>query len=86
MQISTQILGMISSSSFNAKGGWVHLVSSAIALTPSLHLIRYATSSTSNPIHFFQLVSSLSTSAFLAFAAHSLRASMPSLDRYHHPF
>ena len=34
------------------EGGRMHVISSVIALTPSLHLVRFAASSTSNPILF----------------------------------
>ena len=39
-----------------SKGGWMHLIPSAIALTPSLHLTRSVASSTLNSI-FFKLSS-----------------------------
>ena len=34
------------------EGSRMHLITSAFALTPSLHLVRFAASSTSNPILF----------------------------------
>ena len=63
-----------------------HLIFSAIALTPSFHHVQFAASYSSNPIlfKFSSTCSSISALAFLDFAAHSLQASMPSLERYHH--
>ena len=69
------------------EGGQTHLIFSAIALTPSFHLVRFTTSYSSNPIILFIFSStcfSISALAFLDFAAPSLQASMPSLERYHH--
>ena len=68
------------------EGGQTHLILSAIALTPSFHLVRFAASYSPNPILFkiSSTCSSISALAFLDFAAHSLQASMPSLERYHH--
>ena len=68
------------------EGGQTHLILSAIALTPSFHLVRFAASYSSNPVlfKFSSTCSSISALAFLDFAAHSLQASMPSLERYHH--
>ena len=69
------------------EGGRTHLIPSAIALTPSFHLVRFAASSSSNAIlfAFSSTCSSISTLAFLNFAAHSSQASMSSLESYHHP-
>ena len=66
------------------EGGQTHLILSAIALTPSFHLVRFAASYSPNPIlfKFSSTCSSISALAFLDFAAHSLQASMPSLERY----
>ena len=52
------------------------------SLSPSLHLVRFAASSTSNPMLFTFSSTCLliSTLVFLDFAAHSLPASMPSLE------
>ena len=68
------------------EGGQTHLILSAIALTPSFHLVRFAASYSPNTIlfKFSSTCSSISAFAFLDFAAHSLQASMPSLERYHH--
>ena len=68
------------------EGGQTHLILSAIALTPSFHLVRFAASCSPNPIlfKFSSTCSSMPALAFLDFAAHSLQASMPSLERYHH--
>ena len=68
------------------EGGQTHLILSAIALTPSFHLVQFATSYSPNPIlfKFSSTCSSIFALAFLDFAAHSLQASMPSLERYHH--
>ena len=68
------------------EGGQTHLILSAIALTPSFHLVRFAASYSSSPLlfKFSSTCSSISALAFLDFAAHSLQASMPSLERYHH--
>ena len=68
------------------EGGRTHLIPSTIAFIPSFHLVRFAASSSSNPIlfTFSSTCSSISASAFLNFAAHSLQASLPSLKRYHH--
>ena len=41
-----------SGSFFVTKGGWIHLILSAIALTSSLHLFRSAASSVFNPTFF----------------------------------
>ena len=69
------------------EGGQTHLIPSAIALTPSFHFVRFAALSSSNLIlfTFSSTCSSVSALAFLDFAAHSLQASKPSLERYHHP-
>ena len=65
-------------------GGYRMLfIPSAIALTLSLHLVRFAASSTSKPILFALSLTSPIYLAFLAFAAHPLQASMLSLERYH---
>ena len=63
-----------------SEGGRMYLIPSAIALTPSLHLARSVASSTLNPIFFklSSLVFSRSALAVLAFAVHSLEASLPS--------
>ena len=68
------------------EGEQTHLILSAIALTPSFHLVRFAALYSPNPIlfKFSSTCSSISALAFLDFAAHSLQASMPSLERYHH--
>ena len=68
------------------EGGQTHLILSAIALTPSFHLVRFAASYSPNPIlfKFSSTCSSTSVLAFLDFAAHPLQTSMPSLERYHH--
>ena len=68
------------------EGGRTHLILSAIALTTPFHLVRFAASSSSNPIlfKFSSTCSSISALAYLDFAAHLLQASMPSLERYHH--
>ena len=68
------------------EGGQTHLILLAIALTPSFHFVQFAASHSSNPIlfKFSSTCSSISALAFLDFAAHSLQASMPSLERYHH--
>ena len=68
------------------EGGQTHLILSAIALIPSFHLLLFAASYSSNPIvfKFSSTCSSISALAFLDFAAYSLQASMPSLERYHH--
>ena len=68
------------------EGGQTHLILSAIALTPSFHLVRFTASYSSNPIlfTFSSTCSSISALVFLDFAVHSLQASMPSLERYHH--
>ena len=71
---------------FLVEGGRTHLILSAIALTPSSHLVQFAASYSSNPIlfTFSSTCSSISALVFLDFAAHSLQASMSSLERYHH--
>ena len=68
------------------EGGRTHLILSAIALTPSFYLVRFAASYSPNPIlfKFSSTCSSISALAFLDFPAHSLQASMPSLERNHH--
>ena len=67
------------------EGGWMHLIPSAIAFT--LHVVRFAALSTSDPILFTHFSTCLLMSAlgFFTFSAHLLQASMPYLERYHHP-
>ena len=69
------------------EGGRMHLIPSAIALTPYCYLVRLQPPlpPTRFPLHPLQLVSSISALAFLAIAAYSLQASLPSLERYHTP-
>ena len=60
------------------EGGRVHLIPSAIAVTPSLHLVRSAASSIFNPTFFTLSSTCLPHLAVLAFAVHSFPASLPS--------
>ena len=63
----------------------MHLIPSAIALTPSFHLVRLQPPmpTTQFSLYSLQPASSMSAFAFLTFVAHSLQASMPSLERYY---
>ena len=66
----------------------MHPIPSAIALTPSLDLVQFVASSSPNLIHFAFSSTCLlhACLGLLAFAAHSLRTSLPFLKHYHTSF